>query len=77
MLDKVVTFRPSVIAGFDEVSNMLLWIALPFKLLELGRLVSQWHPQIVDSFGVGLGVGERITRRTSILSSDGVGDDVL
>ncbi|KAA0041833.1 uncharacterized protein E5676_scaffold83G00230 [Cucumis melo var. makuwa] len=52
---------------FNEMSNVLFWVGLSIKLLELGWLVSIQHYEIVDPLPICLGIQRESLSRTTIL----------
>ncbi|TYK11599.1 uncharacterized protein E5676_scaffold263G00430 [Cucumis melo var. makuwa] len=64
--------RTSNFTCFDEVSNVLFWIALSIKLLELRWFVPIQHSQIVDTLHIWLKVQRESLSRSTILSFGGV-----
>lgn len=77
LLHEVIAINASNIARLDEVSDVLVWIAFFIELQEFRRMEPNRHSEIIKLLRVWLGVHEWISRKTSILCFDSVGDHVL
>lgn len=77
LLHEVMVICASTIACLDEVSDVLFRVGFSIELQEFGRLVPSRHSKIIKLLRVRLRVREYISRRTSILCFDSVGDYML
>lgn len=59
------------------MSNMLLGVAFPIKLLELRGLITTWHADFINPMTIWFCIHHRWLWRSTILSSDGVNNHIL
>ena len=51
-----ISVHASVVACFNEMCNMLFWVTLSIKLLDLWWLVAMGHVECINPLGIRLGV---------------------
>ena len=80
-LDKLfyqqISSRTSSFTCFNEVSNVLFWVAFSIKLLELGWLVSIRPSKTDDPLRIWFGIQRESLSKSTILSFDGVCNHLL
>ena len=77
LLYQQISSRTRSFTCFNEVSNVLSWVTLFIKLLELGWLVSIRHYEIVDPLRIWFGIQRESLSKSIILSFDGVCNHLL